>query len=118
MAENLPTRTRRGQQRTPPPPVRSVELPDPPPHLTPEAQAMWTGIVEEWVLDAAALPLLQGALEAWDQCQRCRAIVAEEGETVTSPSGLPRSHPALKAGLDSFAAFRQAMRQLGLAPEV
>ena len=113
MPDNIPHRTRRGHQ----PPVRPVELPEPPAHLSPEAAEMWTDIVTEWVLDSAALPVLRGALEHWDQYQRCRAIIAREGETVTSPSGLPRAHPAVKAGLDSFAAFRQAMRQLGLQPE-
>lgn len=116
MAENIPARTRRNRNAQPPPPLEAVEAPDPPSHLSEEAAALWRDIVDEWVLGPEALPLLRGALEQWDNYQRCRAQVAQDGPTFTTESGMTRAHPAAKLALDSFAAFRMALRQLGLDP--
>lgn len=114
MAENIPTRRQRDRAPTRPKPL---ELPTPPIHLSEEAAAKWNAIVSEWVLDTPALLILRGSLEMWDSYQGYRAVVAQEGGTFRAGSGQVKVHPAAKLALDSFAAFRAGMRQLGLEPE-
>jgi P27 family predicted phage terminase small subunit len=110
MAETIPIRARAAAV------AGDSAPPEPPDHLSAEAADMWREIAAEWVLDAGALPLLRGALESWDTYQACRKQVATEGPTFTTDTGMVRAHPAAKLALDNFAAFRQALRQLGLKP--
>lgn len=117
MAETIPIRPKRGRPAPVAPPVQAVRIPTPPKHLSREAKAMWREITGEWVLGVDALGILRGALESWDSYQQCRSQVAKDGPTFKTETGMIRQHPAAKLALDSFAAFRQALRQLGLAPE-
>jgi P27 family predicted phage terminase small subunit len=117
MAETIPIRLKRVRPAPVAPPLRAVKSPAPPKTLSRESRSTWRSITEEWVLGVDALGILRGALESWDAYQRCRDQVARDGPTFTTPSGMIRLHPASKAGLDAFAAYRQAMRQLGLQPE-
>lgn len=113
MAENIPTRPRRGE----PAQIKAVEIPKAPKHLSAESRALWDAIVEKWILGVDGLAILRGALESRDAYEVCRAQVAADGPTFKTETGLIRQHPAAKLALDNFAAFRQAMRQLGLDPE-
>jgi P27 family predicted phage terminase small subunit len=97
--------------------LKEVKAPAAPAHLSKEARSKWDRIVADWIVSAADLMILQGGLEAWDQHQECRRLVAEQGVTFTTETGMIRVNPAVKVGLDSFAAFRQSWRQLGLQPE-
>jgi P27 family predicted phage terminase small subunit len=98
------------------PQIQAVSTPEPPAHLSDEAQAIWRDVCSEWELDAAGMPILRGGLESWDQYQRARAEVVRDGPTFTAENGMIRAHPASKIALDNFNAFRQALRQLGLEP--
>jgi P27 family predicted phage terminase small subunit len=118
MAENIPVRPRRSRSAPVPAPVKAVEVPPAPEHLSDEARDLWERIVGEWELDVGSLPILRGALESWDAYQECRRQVAADGPTFTTENGMIRQHPAAKLALDNFGAFRQAMRQLGLEPGV
>jgi P27 family predicted phage terminase small subunit len=115
MAENILKRSRRGAAA--PPPVRVVDVPDAPAHLTGEARGMWDEIVTEWAIGADGLPLLRAALESWDLYQAARAQVAQDGPTVTTgEGGMVRQHPAVKTQMDALREFRMCFRQLGLEP--
>lgn len=116
MSETIPIRPKRIQQPAPLP-VRAVKIPAAPKHLSRDSRATWRAITSEWILGADSLPLLQGALENWDKYQQCQAQVARDGPTFKTENGMIRQHPAAKLGLDYFAAYRMALRQLGLAPE-
>lgn len=115
MAENIPVRPKRSQAA--PPPVREVEIPPAPAHLSAEARELWDTTVKEWIIGAPDLAILRGALESWDAFQACRKEVERDGPTFRTDTGQIRAHPAAKLALDNFGAFRQAMRQLGLQPE-
>jgi P27 family predicted phage terminase small subunit len=88
--------------------------PAPPFHLTKGAKEKWKVIVAEWVLDAAGLMLLQGALEQWDAYQEARKILAKDGPVVRNQSGMVRQHPASLVARDSLKGFRLTLKDLGL----
>src|SRR5690606_17278829 len=114
--ETIPIRPRRTAAEPRRAPLRAVETPPPPAHLSEAAARLWTATVEGWELEAPDLAILQGALESWDAYQTCRAEVERDGPTFRTETGQIRAHPAAKLALDNLAAFRQAMRQLGLEP--
>lgn len=113
MAENIPIRPKRNEPR----PIRIVESPRAPKHLSAESRKLWNDVVKAWILGPDGLAILRGALESWDSYQACREEVKRDGQTFRTDSGQIRQHPAAKLSADYFTAFRQAMRQLGLDPE-
>lgn len=114
MAETIPVRPRRGELQQP---IRVVETPKAPKHLSRESRTLFDSIVGQWIIGPDGLAILRGALESRDAYEVCRAQVARDGPTFKTATGQIRAHPAAKLALDNFAAFRQAMRQLGLDPE-
>lgn len=114
MAENLPTRGRRS--KVAPPPLREFKPAPAPAHLTARAKKLWRSIVNEWVLDDGALPLLRAGLEQLDLYDRARAQLDREGLTIETGQGMRRAHPCHKVAQDALASFRQCFRQLGLEP--
>ena len=115
MATVIPTRPKRtrpasGQQLS-----QSIEVPDPPKHLSEEAKGMWRSLAGEWVLGFDALPLLQAAAEQWDAYQSHRQAVLKK-PTFTSKTGNTRANPAHKMANDALREFRMCLRQLGLEP--
>ena len=113
MAETIPIRPKRNE----PQPIRVVETPRAPKHLSKESRELWNDIVSKWIIGPDGVAILRGALECKDAYEVCRAQVARDGPTFKTETGQIRQHPAGKLALDNFAAFRQAMRQLGLDPE-
>jgi P27 family predicted phage terminase small subunit len=102
----------------PPPPVRLVEpapleLPAPPPHLTPETADWWRAIVSDYDLEIHHLRLLESACDAWDRMVQARAEVLRDGITVEGPQGL-KQHPAVMVERDARIAFARLVRELDL----
>lgn len=109
MAEVLPLR---GRSSGEPPPI-----PDPPDHLSEEAEEMWRAIVEEWVLGPDGLPLLKAAVECFDRYREAADLLREEGPVLRNPdSGHAHAHPAHQVARDNLREFRQCFRQLNLEP--
>ncbi len=111
MADNLPSRPRQPRVMS----RATGRAPAPPKHLRAESKRLWRAIVAEWVLDAAALPLLRAGLEQWDAYQAARAELAKDGPTFKT-GDMIRVHPAAKVATDSLREFRMCFRQLGLEP--
>ena len=71
-----------------PPPVRlvepvlPVELPAPPPHLSPEAADWWRQTVAAYELEPHHLKILEAACDAWDRLVEARAEVLRDGPTI------------------------------------
>ena len=115
MAAGIPVRRRRG--RTVQQPVQAVELPDPPRHLSREAQAMWTELTSEWVLAGDSLPLLRAGLENWDSYQLHRKAALKKPTITNKTTGSVRANPSHKMAIDALREFRMCFRALGLEPK-
>jgi P27 family predicted phage terminase small subunit len=115
MAAIIPVRPKRAQPAPNQPPVKALEVPAPPSHLSKEAGKMWREIAGEWVLGMDSLPLLQAALENWDSYQAHRIAVAKQ-PTFKTDSGNIRANPRAKLAADCLREFRMCLRQLGLEP--
>jgi hypothetical protein len=63
---------------------------------------------------AAALELLDAALQAWGRMRRCRAQIDKDGEAVKDRWGQTRAHPLLIAERGARDSFLKAMRLLNL----
>jgi hypothetical protein len=109
MAETLPIRPR--TTGTAPPTV-----PLPPANLTVESARIWAAINAQWVLDAAALPLLAAGLECRDRYRAAAEQIERDGPTVMVAGSL-RTHPAHPVARDNLREFRQIWRQLNLEIE-
>lgn len=108
MAEVLPIRPRNDL------PKRSVKVPQAPKHLSSSAKKLWRDIISGWHLDAAAMDLFTRALESRDRYDAAAAQISRDGPTVTSSSGMLRTHPAHAVLRDNLREYRQLMRQLNL----
>jgi phage terminase small subunit len=107
LAENLPIRPARGgvtAGHTPPSPPRG---------LTSSSRRLWVAINAQWLLDAAALPLLQAALESKDRYEAAGREIRRDGPTIETDGGR-KVHPAHQVLRDNLREFRQIMRQLNL----
>jgi phage terminase small subunit len=88
---------------------------EPPEHLSPDAKAIWRGLMEEYDLgDTAGQRILQVALEAFDRAQACREQIEREGMTWTGKLGQPRPHVLLPIERDNRAASLAGIRNRGL----
>jgi phage terminase small subunit len=102
-----------------PPPVRLVEpappieLPAPPPHLTPETADWWRTIVADYDLEPHHLKLLEAAADAWDRMVQARATVLADGLMVEGDRG-PKQHPCVAIERDARVAFARLLRELDL----
>jgi phage terminase small subunit len=94
-------------------PAPPVELPPPPEHLSAQMQQWWSAVVRDYDLEAHHLRLLEAAADAWDRMTAARALLLDEGLTVTGAQG-PKPHPAANIERDSRIAFARLVRELDL----
>ena len=96
-----------------------MKKPIPPPaHLSREARKLWRDLTETYVFDdPGAIAILGSALESFDRCHEARKILSTEGLSVKDRFGVPRVHPLCAVARDAEAAFRSAMRQLGIGAD-
>jgi P27 family predicted phage terminase small subunit len=91
------------------------QIPQPPAHLSRAAKTLWRNLHSEWVLDEpGSIAILVVGLESFDRCQDARKILAAEGLATRDRFGQVRVHPLAAVARDAEAAFRSALRQLGV----
>jgi P27 family predicted phage terminase small subunit len=95
----------------------TMDLREPPPHLSPSAAKWWQTIVETYVLAEHHLRLLQLACEAWDRVQAARVQIELEGMTVQGREGGIRPHPCVAIERDARLAVARLVRELDLDTE-
>jgi phage terminase small subunit len=86
----------------------------PPEHLSDEAKAWFSAIVQDYVLAEHDLLTLRAAAESWDRCEAARRIVAKEGLTFVDNRKAIRPHPATQIEATARTQFLRAMRELNL----
>jgi P27 family predicted phage terminase small subunit len=91
--------------------------PQPPSHLSTSARQWWETTVEAYVLQEHHLRLLQLACEAWDEAQKARAQLQDEGLTVPGREGGIRPHPCVAIERDARLAVARLVRELDLDVE-
>jgi P27 family predicted phage terminase small subunit len=93
------------------------EPPAPPTHLSPSARKWWQTTVDRYVLQEHHFRLLQLACEAWDEAQKARERLAQDGLTVPGREGGIRPHPCIAIERDSRLAVARLIRELDLDTE-
>lgn len=93
------------------------DAPNPPGHLSEEAQRLWRRVAHEYVLETHGYELLTAAFEAWDRARQARQTLDRDGLTVTDRYGQVKPHPCVQIERDSRNQFRQMLRELALDPE-
>ena len=89
--------------------------PQPPAHLSREAQDWWGEVNRDYGLEPHHLRLLQAACEAWDRMAQARQALADHGGlTFTDERGVIRSHPCVAHERDARTAFARLVRELDL----
>lgn len=90
-------------------------LPQPPAHLSAEAQEWWHDVMREYALEPHHRHLLQAACEAWDRMGQARAeLAAHGGLTFKDQREVIRAHPAVAMERDARVAFARLVRELDL----
>lgn len=90
-------------------------IPSPPVHLSRAAKGMWRRLLAEWRIDEpGSLAILATGLESYDRYQCAREKLAVDGLTFLDKFGQIKVHPLCAVARDAEAAFRSALRQLGL----
>jgi P27 family predicted phage terminase small subunit len=110
VAEGIPTRSRRG--------AKPSLVPDPsapPKHLSARSRALWSSIMQRWILGVDGEILLQAALEQLDLHDEAVGILRAEGLTIRGKAG-SRPHPAVSIARQTLTSCRACFRQLGLTP--
>jgi P27 family predicted phage terminase small subunit len=97
--------------------IDAYERPPPPAHLSPSARQWWQTTVERYVLQQHHLKLLQLACEAWDETQKARERLAQDGLTVPGREGGLRPHPCVAIERDARLAVARLVRELDLDTE-
>jgi phage terminase small subunit len=96
-------------------PVKPTKVPEPPAHLSPTAQALWSTLTEDWTFHAAERSVLRGGLEAMDLAERARRELAEvKSLTLETGAGMSRVNPLVKVFLDASKEARMAFQCLKL----
>jgi P27 family predicted phage terminase small subunit len=93
------------------------KIPRPPSHLSASSKAWWRSVVDGYELDEHHRHLLTKACNALDRGDQARAVVANEGITVTDRHGQVRPHPATQIERDSDIRFARLLRELDLDGE-
>lgn len=115
MAETLPIRPL--APRTDPDAAHGkAKIPKAPRGLSAASKRIWTDINRQWLLDAAALPMLALALECMDRYRAAAAQIKRDGATIREDGKL-RTHPAHAVLRDNMREARQIFRQLNLEVE-
>ncbi|MGB3744674.1 MAG: P27 family phage terminase small subunit [Xanthobacteraceae bacterium] len=86
--------------------------PAPPPHLGEPERQIWDDVVRDFRGTSAAFAVLTSGLEAHMRARECRAILAEEGLTVTGRDGQTKAHPLCTVERQYLKAFQQTFHQL------
>jgi P27 family predicted phage terminase small subunit len=94
-----------------------ADLPQPPAHLSPSAAEWWRSTCEMYVLQEHHLRLLQLACEAWDEAQKARQQLAEEGLTVPGRKSGIRPHPCIAIEHSARLTVARLIRELDLDVE-
>ena len=94
--------------------MTGAKIPKPPGHFSKEAKIWWRKILTEFVLEDDGLLILKTTLENYDMIQLAREQLAQDGPTITGPTGVPRPHPALTLLKTATSGFYQGCRLLGL----
>jgi hypothetical protein len=82
-------------------------------HLSKDSQAFYRAAIARYELDPHHLLLLAKALEAFDNAEKCRKILDNEGFTYLDRFNSPRARPENKILNDSRSAMRTIFRELG-----
>jgi hypothetical protein len=89
----------------------------PPRALGKAGQALWDGIMGEYVIsDAAGVELLALACGAADRVAELSEAIRREGTTIRTHTGI-RAHPALRDELANRAFISKQLERLGLNVE-
>jgi phage terminase small subunit len=88
--------------------------PKPPAHLKPATRRWWSGVLEDFVLEAHHVRLLTLAAEAWDRGEEAREAIAEHGLTFQDRFGEPRTRPEVAVERHSRTSFAKFLRELAL----
>ena len=84
-----------------------------PEHLSSEARAIWSKLVEEYdIHDAGGLAILRAGLEAFDRSQCARALIEKHGLVIKDRFGAVKPNPLISCERDARAAYLQALKQL------
>ena len=93
---------------------KQPKTPTPPKHLSTEARALWRAITADYDLDAAALAILGGALEAFDRMREAQGLLKADGLVVVDRFNQQKPHPAVSIERDSRQAVLRGLTALGL----
>ena len=93
-----------------------TRTPPAPRHLKKATRLWWQSVVTDYSLEPHHLRLLQAAAESWDRYQEARMILAKDGLTTPTASGL-KAHPAVAIERDARLAFARLVRELDLDVE-
>jgi hypothetical protein len=89
----------------------------PPRPLGEHGKAFWDRICAEYAIaDGGGIELLAQACAALDRAEECAAVIARDGLTVETNSGI-RDHPLVKHELANRAFVTRAIARLGLDVE-
>ena len=88
--------------------------PQPPRKLGEHGLTLWKTIMAEYgVEDSGGVEILLQVCTALDRAEAQRAIIDEDGESVTI-KGVPRAHPLLREELANRAFICRGLQRLGL----
>jgi hypothetical protein len=91
--------------------------PAPPRTLGSPGLALWNRVQGEYAVhDSGGVELLCLACQALDRAESLSAAIAEDGQTIRTPTGI-RAHPALRDELANRAFITRALAKLGIASE-
>ena len=89
--------------------------PKPPKHLSPEARAIWLGLVDEYgINDVAGTVLVTAACECWQRVREAMLLVAKDGAVTVDRWGQQKLSPAANLERDARASMLAAFRALNL----
>jgi P27 family predicted phage terminase small subunit len=83
--------------------------------LSKEAKTLWRRLHEDWVIgESGSIAILITGLESFDRCQAARKILDRDGLTIKDKFDQVKVHPLCAVARDAEAAFRAALRQIGI----
>jgi P27 family predicted phage terminase small subunit len=97
--------------------IAVYEPPPPPAHLSASAALWWRTTVDRYVLEEHHVRILQLVCEAWDEAQKARQQVAQDGLTLPGREGGLRPHPCVSIERDARLAVMRLLRELDLDTE-
>src|SRR4051812_28390775 len=88
-----------------------------PAHLSEESRALWSRILEENSIDAAAMPILLTYCESRDRREDARAAIKKDGAVFLDRFGCQKISPHVAIERDSTLIMHRAFRLLGFDQE-